>query len=120
MKRSVAHRATAPVTKRRGGALIEQHTHLVRAHCTASRVLEDRTNLLKSDAGEPLHEEVRWRIVLKILEECGDRHAGTAEHPCPAVSLSVLLDRMAAGPVNHATKTSTKKEFLYAELYSKA
>ena len=104
-----------PMAERRWGALIEQHTHLGHAYRTTSRVLKDRTNLLKRNAGEPLHEEVRRRVVLEILEEGGNGHAGTAENPRAAVSLSVLLDRMAAGPVNHVSKASMKKEFRYAE-----
>jgi len=99
-----------PMAKRRWCALIEQDAHLHRAQRTASRVLQDSTYLFNRDAGEPLDELVYRCIVLKILEEGGNGHARTAEHPSSAIPLRVLLDCVAGGPVNHERKVSTKRD----------
>lgn len=90
------------MTKRRGGALIEQDAHLRRAQTATSRVLEYRPYLLDGDAREPFDEFVGRGIVFQILEESSNGHARTAEHPGPAVQFRVSLDSVAGGPVTHA------------------
>lgn len=68
-------------------------------------------DLFRRDAGEPLHELVDPRAVLKILEQRGDGHTRTTEHPSSTDPLGVPFDGGASRPVDHGTNGSTATRY---------
>ena len=64
-------------------------------------MLQHGARLLKSDAREQLGKLTYLDAVFKVLEECCDGHAGTAEQPRSAHALRVAFNCRTGRPVNH-------------------
>ena len=86
------------------------YAHLGGSQCTPCGVLQDRANLLKRHAREPLYKLGHQRTVFKILKQRRHRHAGTTEYPGAADALRVALHRCAGGPVNHGGMVPPRDE----------
>lgn len=74
-------------------------------------MLQYGADLFRGDAGEPLHELVDARTVLKILEQRGDRHTSTTEHPGSTDPFGVPFDGGASRPVDHETNGSIATDY---------
>lgn len=55
--------------------------------------------LLGGHARKPLDELVQRGVVLQVLEERGDRHAGTREHPGAAHAVRMTIDFRTGWPI---------------------
>ena len=68
---------------------------------TFDGALEDRLDLLPSDAGEPGQEVFDRGPARQVLEEGDDGDACAAEDPRAADLLQILLDGSASRPIHH-------------------
>ncbi len=81
--------------------MVKEDAQLRDGDRTTGRMGQDGPHLCDRHAGKPFDELVNWDIIFEILEECRDGHARPAKQPSTAVSLGILLDGIAGGPVNH-------------------
>ena len=87
--------------------MVEEYAHLRRGKGAAPRMLQHGASLLDGDSGEPL-DELRYEgTIFEVLEERGDRHPGTAEHPRITHAFGVAFNSRAGRPIDHAANGTT-------------
>ena len=87
--------------------MVEEYAHLRRGKGAARRMLQHGASLLYGDSREPLDELGYEGTIFEVLEERGNRHPGTTEHPRTIHAFRVALNSWAGGPIDHAANGTT-------------